>query len=141
VKHQEKVGGLTDDAQTGVCDRAVMVHQARPPDDRLQVESVPRADGAELRLAGELTLATVSGLQERLRETESADPRVLVLDLREVRFVDSSALAALIAADARSRMVGRHLMLVTGPGTVERLLALTGLDRRFETAARPPGVT
>jgi anti-sigma B factor antagonist len=103
-------------------------------DDRLQIRSVPRADGVELRLAGELTLATVSDLRERLDATEPAEPPMLVLDLRHVRFLDSTALAALIAADARSR----RLILVTAPGAVERLLALTGLDRRFETAARPP---
>ena len=121
----------------GVCHRPVMSGQT----DRLQVQPVARADGAELQLVGELTLATVSDLQDRLRETESTDPGLLILDLRQVRFVDSSALAAIIAADARSRTLGRRLMLVTVPGAVERLLALTGLDRRFETSARPPAAT
>jgi anti-anti-sigma factor len=102
-------------------------------DDRVDVRSIARADGAELRLSGELTLATVSRLQERLDETESTAPDVLRLDLRHVSFIDSTGLAVLIAADTRSRAAGRRLVLLTAPGTVERLLAISGLDRRLET--------
>jgi anti-anti-sigma factor len=109
--------------------------------DRLQIRSVARADGIELRLSGELTLATVNVFQEQLHDSEAAGPDVLVIDLRQLRFVDSLAIGELIAADTRSRDAGRRLMLITAPGPVERLLALTGVDGRLRTASKPPEIT
>jgi stage II sporulation protein AA (anti-sigma F factor antagonist) len=105
--------------------------------DRLEILRVPRGDGSELRLAGDLTLATATALVEELRVLERSSPELLVLDLRQVRFVDSTGLAELIAAQKRRRD-GRRLVLVIDPGPVERLLALSGLLGRFEIAPRPP---
>jgi anti-anti-sigma factor len=112
--------------------------EARGGADRLQIQSAPRADGTEVRLSGDLTFATVNDFVEKLRDTEVAARGVLVLDLRDLRFLDSVALAALIAADKRSRQDGHRLVLITTAGPVERLLALTRLDGRLEIAAHPP---
>jgi anti-sigma B factor antagonist len=109
--------------------------------DRLEVQAVARPDRTELRLGGDLTLATVSGFEERLRETERERRDVLVLDLRMLRFMDSVALGAIIAADNRSRASGRRLVLITAEGPVHSLLSLTGLDGRLEVvreASREP---
>ena len=66
---------------------------------------------------------------------------VLVIDLRQLRVVDSLAIGELIAADKRSRDAGRRLTLITAPGPVERLLALAGVDGRLRTASEPPEIT
>jgi anti-sigma B factor antagonist len=113
--------------------------EARGGRDRLQIRSVPRADGAELQLAGELTLATLNAFREKLREIEAEAPDVLVVDLRQLRFVDSLALGELVATDRRSRAARRRLMLVTAAGPVERVLAVTGLDGRLQIRHEPPG--
>jgi anti-sigma B factor antagonist len=76
---------------------------------------------------------------EGLAETESSRPAFLVLDLRRVRFIDSSGLAALVAAWKRARRDGRRLIVVSSPGAVERLLTVTGLDRELETVVARPG--
>jgi anti-sigma B factor antagonist len=113
--------------------------EARGGRDRLQIRSVPRADGAELQLAGELTLATLNAFREKLREIEAEAPDLLVIDLRQLRFVDSLALGELVATDRRSRAARRRLMLVTAAGPVERVLAVTGLDGRLQIRHEPPG--
>src|SRR5215210_944188 len=107
--------------------------------DRLEIDPVARAAGAELRVSGELTLATASALAEALAEAERSRPALLVLDLRNVRFIDSTGLGELVAAHKRSRRDGRRLIVVIAAGQVDRLLRLTGLARQFETAAEPPG--
>jgi anti-anti-sigma factor len=107
----------------------------------LQIRSIARADGIELRLSGELTLATVHVFQDQLRDSEAAGPDVLVVDLRQLRFLDSLAIGQLIAAVMRLRDAGRRLTLITAPGPVERLLALTGVDARLQTASEPPEST
>jgi hypothetical protein len=43
-----------------------------------------------------------------------------------------------VVADKRSRRDGRRLIVVIAPGPVERLVTLTGLASRLETAAEPP---
>jgi anti-sigma B factor antagonist len=106
--------------------------------DRLQIRRVPRADGCELRLAGELTLATVPTLVDELGHVQRPAPALLVLDLRALRFIDSTGLAELIAAHKRARRERRRLVVVVGPGPVERLFALSGLQGEFETAPAPP---
>ena len=94
-----------------------MFEESRHPEigggDRLQIQSVARADGAELRLSGDLTVATLERFVDRLRDAETSDVELLVIDLRELRFLVSVALGALVAADQRSRGVGRRLMLIS----------------------------
>ena len=102
--------------------------------DRLEIQTVARPDGTELRLCGELTLATVSSFVERLRDAELERQDVLVLDLRMLRFMDSVALGAIIAADNRSRQSGGRLIVITAEGPVQSLLTLTRLDGRLETS-------
>jgi anti-anti-sigma factor len=112
---------------------------ARIGPDRLLIRPVPRAAGAELELSGELTLATVTTVEARLAEAELSRPARLVLDLRRVRFIDSSGLGALVAAHKRHRRVGRRLTVVVSSGAVERVLTVTGLDRELEVVVAPPG--
>jgi anti-anti-sigma factor len=106
--------------------------------DKLSISSVPRPDGAELRLSGDLTFATAGAFGEQLRAIELSSPAVLIIDLREVRFLDSVALRALVAADNGAREAGRRLRLVMAAGPVERLFAVTRLDTRLDITYSPP---
>ena len=109
----------------------------RDPDvapDRLVIESIRRAGGVELRVSGDLTHANANNLTDALAEAERSGPGLLVIDLRNVRFADSTGLGALVAAHNRSRQDGHRLIVVIAPGPVERLLTLTGLLGQFETA-------
>ena len=106
--------------------------------DSLAIELVPRNEGAELRLTGDVTLQTVSRLSERLTEVEASSPSVMVLDLRGVRFMDSTGLSELVVARRRSGRDGRRLVLVVAEGPVRRLLALSGLHGQFELVIEPP---
>lgn len=109
--------------------------------DGLEIHAVARVDGAQRRVSGELTLATAGQFARGLAEAERSRPALLVLDLRDVRFIDSTGLAALVAAHKRSARDRRRLILVVAPGTIQRLLELTGLSREIETAAEPPPAT
>jgi anti-sigma B factor antagonist len=143
VKHLKKVAEFPDDAGDPGCDRRDMLYKPRERDarggrDRLDIHTVPRADGAQVRVSGELTLATTNSFREELVHVENSAPAVLVIDLRQLRFVDSTALAELVSAHQRARREGRRLVLVTAEGPIERLLGITGLDRELAVAAVPP---
>ena len=93
-------------------------------------------DGAvALTVRGELDIATAPELDRRLRTAEVSAERVL-LDLREVAFIDSTGLSALVASRERHRGRGADGPgLVVADGQVRRLLELTGCADMIEDPA------
>lgn len=101
------------------------------PGTPLSIETSGRDDGAvELLLKGELDLSTMTQLDEALDQAEAWSKHV-ILDLRELEFVDSSGLHAVLRVDRRLQESGGELTIVRGPRSVERLFKLTGLDTRL----------
>jgi anti-sigma B factor antagonist len=89
-----------------------------------------RDDAVVLTLAGELDLYNAEEVRGALLEACADEPRVLVVDLEQVRFVDSTALGVLI--EARSRLTDRSGFRLAAPGLeTRRALEVSGLDRHF----------
>lgn len=80
---------------------------------------------AWVHVAGELDLATKPQLVRTLRESQ-LQARVVVLDLRELEFMDSSGAHAIINASMRARRLGGRLVLLRARRNVYRVLTLTG---------------
>jgi anti-sigma B factor antagonist len=78
---------------------------------------------AVVAVAGEVDIATVTRLRERLFEL-AASGRTLVVDLDQVSFIDSAGLAALVGAARRAAAHGASLQVVC----TRQLFRLTGLD-------------
>jgi anti-anti-sigma factor len=77
---------------------------------------------------GELDLATVDEFRAALADGEHASTERLLVDLSQVRFIDSTGLAAVIAAHDRLRRQRRTLALVVPDGSeVAVALLLAGL--------------
>jgi anti-anti-sigma factor len=95
------------------------------------VTGIDRRDGAVvLSLAGELDLYNAEEVRAALLDACAGEPKVLVVDLAEVRFIDSTALGVLI--EARSRMADRNGFRLAAPGLeTRRALEVSGLDRHF----------
>ena len=89
-------------------------------------------------LRGELDMEHAYTFDEELRRLEERAPATLVIDLRELWFLDSSGLSRLLAARRRARRARRRLVLVRGTAAVQRLLAMTAMDETFELVAEPP---
>ena len=85
-----------------------------------------------IALRGELDLAHAYTFDEELRRVEESRPSCVVLDLRELSFLDSCGLARLLAARRRARRLGHRLVLVRGPKAIQRLFALSAVDEAFE---------
>jgi anti-anti-sigma factor len=98
-----------------------------------------RTDGQLLlRLTGEFDLAGVPSFERELERMEDGT-RTLVLDLRDVTFMDSSGLRAIVIADQQARAEGRRCVVVRGPEQVDHVLDLTGIGERLELVDQPPG--
>jgi anti-sigma B factor antagonist len=82
--------------------------------------------------AGEIDLASAPRLKSSLVELLDAGYARFVLDLSEVRYLDSTGLGVLIAFSRRLTDDGQ-IVLAHTPHPVLGLLELTGLDARFQT--------
>lgn len=92
---------------------------------------VEHRDGAVVvSLAGELDLYNAEEVRASLLERCAEKPDVLVIDLEQVRFIDSTALGVLI--EAHSRMDDRRGFRLAAPGVeTRRALEVSGLERHF----------
>ncbi|WP_327745515.1 STAS domain-containing protein [Streptomyces europaeiscabiei] len=89
-------------------------------------------------LRGELDIVTAPSLAARLDALTSGPGPDLVLDLRQVSFIDCTGLGVLCGA--RNRVKARHgrLRLVTNSSPFLRILRHTGLTGVFDIRSRLP---
>jgi anti-sigma B factor antagonist len=81
-------------------------------------------DAAWVHLAGELDIATTPRLERMLRDP-SLQARLIVLDLRDLAFIDSSGVHAIVDASIRARQRGHRVLLLRGRPGVDRVFTLT----------------
>lgn len=96
----------------------------------LDIHTAMDGPTALLRVEGELDAATAPTLDEALRRAavEGASER-LVLDFRNLTFVDSAGLSVLVAAHKRLQREGAELVVSSPSAAVRRLFDIAGLDR------------
>jgi anti-sigma B factor antagonist len=104
-------------------------------DFRVDVRTEGRA--AIIAVSGELDLASAPALESELEQAGRSDSELLVLDLRELEFMDSTGLSVIVNAHQRLSDDGRSLALIRGPQQVQRLLDLTGVAERVTLANTP----
>ena len=106
-----------------------MTHGAEVIVDQSLSIRVSRDGGAlVLGLSGELDLENAATLDDQLARAEDSDAQKIVLDLRGLRFIDSSGLKSILIATRRSREDGNRLGILRGRGEVASLLEVTGID-------------
>src|SRR3954469_21393673 len=97
----------------------------------LSIRSSREAVTLTLSFAGELDAQTAERFRSAIEAAEESDDTRIVVDLTEVRFVDSSGLVALLMAARRLDREGTGLQVRAGSGEVRQLLALTWLDEKL----------
>ena len=93
-----------------------------------------------LRLHGELDVAAIPIFEAELEQVSMRE--LVIVDLTDLEFIDSSGIGALVRADQRAAEAGRRFALIRGSGQVSQLLELTGLAERLmvvETLAQLTG--
>jgi anti-anti-sigma factor len=87
-----------------------------------------REDGIPiLRLKGELDRLTVDDVDQAVRELAAEAPPVLVLDLRDLEFIDSAGLRSLSRAHNLLAESDRRLVVRAPSPAIHRLIELVGL--------------
>jgi anti-sigma B factor antagonist len=96
---------------------------------------------AVLALRGELDLSTVPEAEASLlRLADESGDATIVLDLRELTFMDSTGLRFVLAANAQATQNHRPFAVVRGPETVHRVFRLALLEERLAFANTPEEV-
>jgi anti-sigma B factor antagonist len=105
--------------------------------DQLLIEVRREQDRAVLSLHGELDLASAPLLQGEIEDSEVAAAAIVVLDLQELEFIDSTGLRVLLSAQERSRERGQEFAITPGSPQVRRLLSITRVDEHLRVIASP----
>jgi anti-anti-sigma factor len=106
----------------------------------LGIETRAQGGVTVVALTGEFDLAGVQKFDDALKKLEADDPSVLVVDLNNLRFMDSSGLRALVMADNRARRAERRFAIVPGPHVVRRVFEITQLEDRLDLIEDPSSV-
>jgi len=92
----------------------------------------PPAEGiVVLDLAGELDLAVSSQLRALVDEATGGRPQLVVADLTEVAFMDSTVLREMLRAHREISGQGGRFVVAGAQPTVRRLFELTGTAEMF----------
>jgi len=106
----------------------------RPPEP-FSIDVEPRHGKVVVRPHGEVDLATAPQLDVKLRELRDSGFEHLIVDLREVDFLDSSGLRTLLLWDDTAHKEGLEFGLVAGRPAVQRLFDVTGVRDRLRFVA------
>ena len=82
-------------------------------------------------VTGDIDMGTSPSLRKTLLESLKRTPR-LVVNLREVRYVDSSGIASLVEVLKEARKTEKRLLLVGLNDAIREVLRLTRLTTIFE---------
>jgi len=109
------------------------------PDSRLfSVDAAPRdGGGLTLALSGELDLSTIERLEQTVASRVDGKAELVVMDLRELAFFDSTGLRLMLRLHARLEETGGRLVLIRGSRRVHRVFELTGAVDELEIVLDP----
>ena len=107
-----------------------MAGEPSMPELLIPVTVLPAGDGvcSVMRLAGEADMGS-SELRDALTTQLAAKPRLLLVDMSALTFIDSAATQMIIAAHRVARHEGETLALVHPTAPVARVLSLVGVDQ------------
>ena len=112
-------------------------HVERQPPTGLSVTVEHIEERAVMVVAGEVEYATAPMLRNALAEIARSRPVVLVIDLEDVTFMDSTGVSLLLQAKERCETDRSRLVLRRPSARVLRILDVSGLTALFEIDARP----
>lgn len=102
---------------------------ATPP--AFSVDVRPERDVVRVCPVGEIDFDTVGVVRAQLDELRAAGFTCVVLDLREVTFLDSSVLHLAMDAQAASAADGWAFGIIEGPANVKRAFEVAGLREQL----------
>jgi anti-sigma B factor antagonist len=101
--------------------------------DQLQIDTRHEPGRVVLTLSGELDMASAEVLQRSLESEEARAEDLVLLDLQQLQFIDSTGLRSILTALERCRERGQEFAITPGSQQVQRLLRITGVAEHLPT--------
>jgi anti-anti-sigma factor len=98
-----------------------------PEEPQLSIESTTVDGRVVLEARGEIDVATAPALEAALKSATTPPVESIIIDLGGVRFLDSTALQALIRGRNRALALGASYVVVNLQPIPHRVLEVTGL--------------
>jgi anti-anti-sigma factor len=108
-----------------------------PTSEHLRIDVRSEPDRLVLELHGELDLLGAPLLQQEIEKAEIQATGIVVLDLKDLEFIDSAGLRVILAAHERSRQHGQELALTPGSEQVQRLFTIAGVNEHLRIILSP----
>ena len=106
-------------------------------DKHLQIDLRSEQDRVVLALHGELDLVGAPLLQGQIDSEAVKQAPMVVLDLEDLQFIDSSGLRVILSAHERARERDQAFALTRGSQQVQRLLSIAGVSGHLHIIASP----
>jgi anti-sigma B factor antagonist len=103
-------------------------------EQEFRIEERGGGDHPIVAVAGEIDVATAPQLRECLHRVIGLGDPVILLDLLDVTFLDSTALGVLVGALKRCRELGGELHIVVADPRIMKIFEITGLTKVFPIA-------
>ena len=88
-------------------------------------------------LTGELDLVSSPALNRAFGDQAEPEVELVVVDLRQLDFMDSTGLHAVLRIQQGAHELGRRFAVIRGPDQVQRLFELTGLTETLTIVDSP----
>jgi len=105
-----------------------MINMASEHSSLLSIEVMSGPDAHTIVLIGEADLLGAPKIEAALKDACAHDPGLIVIDLRNLTFIDSSGLHALVTGHGLCHARGHAMRIIPGPANVQRLFELTGMN-------------
>ena len=105
---------------------------------QFEVEAERVGTNALVTVRGELDIATLPEFERAVTRMRSQGLERLVIDLRELSFLDSMSIELMLRLHGDLPSTGADLVIVRGPRAVNRIFDLMELDRVLTLVDEPP---
>jgi anti-anti-sigma factor len=112
-----------------------------PTPNEFAVTSELGGEQLVLRVLGELDLATASALEHHIEIAWSNDPPALVLDLKELTFMDCRGVRLILQTHERAIAADKSFSLRRVPRHAQRVFDLLGLTEQIPSDDLPRSVS
>lgn len=82
-------------------------------------------------ITGEIDIYTAQSFKEKLYEAVDSSRSDIVIDCRELNYIDSTGLGIFVGALKKTRVDGRNIILTGLKDNIKKLFVITGLDKLF----------
>ena len=96
-------------------------------DPQFTVRSTSQNGVASIALKGDLDIATLPELEAHLAPFQDDGVAAIMLDMRELTFIDTTGLHAIDRASQRAKASGQPLILIGTRPSARRLFEITGI--------------